>query len=456
MEKRTAERSLECVVGLDIGTTKICAIVGARNEFGKIEVLGIGKAESSGVMRGVVTNIDKTVAGIEQAIAQASEKSGVNIVYVNVGIAGQHIKSYQHRGIRVRHNIEDEIGRIDIDQLTEDMYKLIMSPGEEIIHALPQEFTVDNESGIVDPVGMSGVRLEANFHIITGQVTAIANINKCVRKAGLETVDIVLEPLASSEAVLSAEEKEAGVVLIDIGGGTTDIAIFHEGIIRHTAVIPFGGNSITEDIKEGCMVMKNQSEQLKVKFGCAIANEAQKDDIISIPGLKGHAPKEVSVKNLASIIQARMEEILDHVYYEIKASGYENKLIAGIVVTGGGAQLRYLPQLVEFVTGLPARIGYPNEHLTKAKDAQEDDVLQSPMYATSIGLVMKGFQYLDYHRTKKQSGSSRKAPASAPILQLEREENQSRSFFDRIISKAENFLKSDFEDKDIDDKDYLK
>lgn len=443
------KKQSDIVVGLDIGTTKICVIVGYRNEFGKIEILGTGKAESAGVMRGVVTNIDKTVAGIQQAIEEAANESNVDIRFVNVGIAGQHIKSYQHRGIRVRHNVHEEISRDDIDQLTKDMYKLIMAPGEEIIHAMPQEFTVDNESGILEPIGMAGVRLEANFHVITGQVAAIANINKCVNKASLEVVDLILEPLASAEAVLSEEEKEAGVVLVDIGGGTTDVAIFHEGIIRHTAVIPFGGNSITEDIREGCVVMKNQAESLKTKFGCAIANETQANDIISIPGLKGREPKEVSVKNLAHIIQARMEEILEHVYYEIKTSGYERKLIAGIVVTGGGAQLAHLPQLVEYITGLSARVGYPNEHLAKSKS--ED--MKSPMYATGIGLVIKGIQYLD---TIKRKPSKGKETASVTASRGQQEQIQGRNFFDKLIKKAENFIKSDFDDTSIDDKDFLK
>ncbi len=443
------KKTSDIVVGLDIGTTKICVIVGYRNELGKIEILGTGKAESAGVMRGVVTNIDKTVAGIQQAIEEASNISNVEIKFVNVGIAGQHIKSYQHRGIRVRNNVHEEINRDDIDKLTDDMYKLIMAPGEEIIHALPQEFTVDNESGILEPIGMAGVRLEANFHIITGQVAAISNINKCVNKGGLEVVDLILEPLASAEAVLSEEEKEAGVVLVDIGGGTTDVAIFHEGIIRHTAVIPFGGNSITEDIREGCVVMKNQAESLKTKFGCAIANETQANDIISIPGLKGRDAKEVSVKNLSHIIQARMEEILEHVYYEIKTSGYERKLIAGIVVTGGGAQLKHLPQLVEFVTGLPARVGYPNEHLAKSKVEE----MASPMYATAIGLVIKGVQYLDTLNTKARKV---KATVGTTTDRGQQQLIQGRNFFEKLINKAENFIKADFEDTNIDDKDFLK
>lgn len=388
----------EIVVGLDIGTTKIVAIVGRRNEFGKIEILGMGKSESFGVARGVVQNIDQTVQSIQTAVTEAEAKSGVDIKVVNVGIAGQHIRSMQHRGIKTRVSNELEISQNDVDSLIDDMFKLMMAPGEEIIHVLPQEYIIDNESGIKNPIGMSGNRLEANFHIITGQIAAARNIYKCVQKAGLEVSELTLEPLASADAVLSNEEKEAGVVLVDIGGGTTDVAIFQDGIIRHTAVIPFGGNVITEDVKEGCTIIKSQAELLKIKFGSALASENQENEIVSIPGLRGRAHKEISVRNLSAIIQARMEEIVEHVYYEIKHSGYEKKLIAGIVVTGGGAQLKHVSQLVEYITGMDTRIGYPNEHLAKGSEE-----VTSPLFATSVGLVMKGLQTLDKQNKKMSS-----------------------------------------------------
>jgi cell division protein FtsA len=387
----------EIVVGLDIGTTKICAIVGRKNEFGKIEILGLGKAESSGVMRGMVANIEKTIASIKEAITEAETKSGVEIHDVHVGIAGQHIKSLQHRGMITRNTTIDEISQKDIDLIIDDMYKLAMPPGEEIIHVIPQEFIIDNEQGIKDPIGMSGVRLEANCHIITGLITAANNIEKCVVKAGLKPVDLILEPLASAEAVLTDEEKEAGVVLVDIGGGTSDIAVFQDGIIRHTAVIPFGGNVITEDIKEGCTIIRNQAELLKIKFGSALAKQMRDNEIVSIPGLRGREPKEISVKNLASIIQARMEEIIENVYYEIKSSGFEKKLIAGIVVTGGGAQLKHVTQLIEYITGMDTRIGYPNEHLGKGYDE-----VKSTMYATGVGLVIKGLQDLEKRKSRSK------------------------------------------------------
>ncbi|MCC7301396.1 MAG: cell division protein FtsA [Bacteroidia bacterium] len=387
----------EIIVGLDIGTTKIAAIVGRKNEFGKIEILGMGKSDSQGVMRGVVVNIEKTVIAIRAAIQEASDRACVDITTVMVGIAGQHIKSLQHRGIYTRKSLEDEINQKDINALIEDMYRLVMLPGEQILHVLPQEYIVDSEQGIKDPIGMSGIRLEANFHIITGQVAAMNNIVKCIAKAGLETVGLVLEPLASASAVLSEEEKEAGIVLVDIGGGTTDIAIFYDGIIRHTAVIPFGGNVITEDIKEGCSIIHRQAELLKVKFGSCFANETQENEIVSIPGLRGREPKEISVKNLAHIIQARMEEIIEHVYYEIKNSGYEKKLAGGIVVTGGGAQLKHITQLIEYITGMDTRIGYPNEHL--AKSVEE---VTSPMYATGVGLVIKGLEAVEQDTTRRK------------------------------------------------------
>ncbi|MBC8052116.1 MAG: cell division protein FtsA [Sphingobacteriaceae bacterium] len=446
MEKGTStlSKGSPIVVGLDIGTTKICVIVGRRNGQRKIEILGIGKAESAGVTRGVVSNIQKTVQGILLAVDEASSQSNVDVKIVNVGIAGQHIKSLQHRGILTRKDLNNEIQRKDIDKLIEDMYKLVMPPGEEIIHVLPQEFTVDNEPGIKDPIGMAGVRLEANFHIISGHVSAVKNILKCVGNANLETQELILEPLASSESVLSDEEKEAGVVLVDIGGGTTDVAIFHEGIIRHTAVIPFGGNSVTEDIREGCSVMRNQAELLKTRFGSALADENKENEIICVPGLRGREPKEISVKNLAYVIQARMEEIIEHIYYEIKSSGYEKKLIAGIVITGGGAQLKHLSQLVEYVTGLDCRIGYPNEHLAKnevlAKNVYDD--LKSPMYATGIGLLIKGIQKTEeMMEAVKQPGV---------FVEKPQQEKSKKSFglFDKLLQTGAKFIKDDIKDED--------
>lgn len=421
----------EIIVGLDIGTTKIACFVGKRNEHGKIEILSMGKSESLGVMRGMVSNIEKTVQSIKVAVDEAQQRveGELTIRVVNVGIAGQHIKSLQHRGIHTRDQIENEIGQKDIDALVEDMYKLLMQPGEEIITVLPQEYIIDSEQGIKDPIGMLGRRLEANFHIITGHVGALMNINKCVQKAGLEVKDIILEPIASADAVLSDEEKEAGVVLVDIGGGTTDVAIFHEGIIRHTSVIPFGGNVITEDIKEGCTIMKRQAEMLKIKFGSALASESQENEIVCIPGLRGRDPKEITIRNLASIIQARMAEIIDLVHYEILNSGYSKKLIGGIVVTGGGAQLKHITQLFEFTTGMDTRIGYPTEHLANNNHIEN---LTSPMYSTGIGLVLKGFEALEKKNVTTEV-------ASAGSVKTHSQKNRS-TFFDSIIKKGKDWF----------------
>lgn len=448
---RNIPENAELVVGLDIGTTKIAAIVGYKNAYGKVEILSIGKAESLGVQRGVVANIEQTIESIKTAIRVASDKANIDIEEVIVGIAGQHIKSMQHRGMVTRRSLEDEVSQGDVDQLIDNMHRLVMSPGEEIIHVIPQEYIIDNEGGIRNPIGHSGIRLEGNFHIITGHVSAVKNIFKCVDRAKLKTVDLHLEPLASADAVLSDEEKEAGVVLIDIGGGTTDVAIFYDGIIRHTAVIPFGGNIISDDIKEGCGIIKTQAEQLKMRFGSALAQENQLNEVISIPGLRGRPHKEISVNTLAQIIQARMEEILEFVLFEIKNSGFERKLAGGIVVTGGGAQLKHLPQLVMLTTGMDCRIGTPNEHLAGA-----DDELKNPMYATGVGLVMKGIE--KYEREAKRGLNSSKpneekvAVATAPETKKKEEKKvighstkKVGNFFDSLITKAKDWMSDDVE-----------
>lgn len=431
----TMDTNHEIVAGLDIGTTKIACIVGRKNEQGKIEILGMGRSRSDGVSRGVVANIQKTVESIIAAVKQAEDNAGVDISTVNVGIAGQHIRSMQHRGMMMRESLEEEVTQTDIDRLIDETYRLVMPPGEEIIHVLPQEYIVDNEQGIRDPIGMSGIRLEANFHIISGQVTAARNINKCVHRAGLEVTELILEPLASADAVLSNEEKEAGVVLVDIGGGTTDIAIFLDNIIRHTAVIPFGGNVVTEDIRQGCGIMRDQAELLKTKFGSALAAENKENEVVCIPGLRGRDPKEISLKTLAEIIQSRMEEILDHIYFEIRNSGLEKQLIAGVVVTGGGSQLKHLKQLTEYVTGMTTRIGYPNEHISKS--AVED--VTSPLHATGVGLVMKGFDYLDRRkpRTSEQRGAQKNPVATHS------QGNRIGSFINSVLSGASELLKDD-------------
>ena len=386
------------IVGLDIGTTKIAAIAGRKNEFGKLEILGFGRANSNGVQHGMVLNIDQTIKAIQTALENCyASNPTLPISEVYVGIAGHHIKSLQTRGDIVRQNTDEEIKQAEIDQLINDQYKTYIPAGDQIIDVIPQEFTVDNFQNIPDPIGYSGVKVGANFHIITGDKNAIRNINRSVDKAGLKTKDLVLQPLASAAAVMCDHDLEAGVAIVDIGGGTTDLAVFYEGILKHTAVIPFGGENITNDIKTGLGVLKTQAEQMKVQFGSALSEEAKSNAFITIPGLRGMAPKEISVKNLAGIIQARMSEIMDFVSYHLKQVGLDNRMLnGGVILTGGGSQLKHLIQLTEYVTGLNARIGYPNEHLAPGHIEE----LAKPMYSTCLGLILKG--YNDYENKRKQ------------------------------------------------------
>lgn len=386
------------IVGLDIGTTKIAAIAGRKNEHGKLEILGFGRANSNGVKHGQVLNIDETIKAIRMALDNCyASNPNLSISEVYVGIAGHHIKSLQTRGDIVRQSTEDEITQKEIDQLVADQYKTYIPAGDQIIDVIPQEFAVDNFQNIISPIGYGGVKVGANFHIITGDKNAIKNISRAVEKSGLQTKDLVLQPLASAAAVMGQEDLEAGVAIVDIGGGTTDLAVFYEGILKHTAVIPFGGENITNDIKTGLGVLKTQAEQMKVQFGSALSNEAKGNAFITIPGLRGMPAKEISVKNLANIIQARMSEIMDFVSYHLKQVGLDNKMLnGGIVLTGGGAQLKHLIQLTEYVTGLNARIGYPNEHLASGQIEE----LARPTYSTCIGLILKG--YSDYEHNRKQ------------------------------------------------------
>ena len=414
------DKSRNIVVGLDIGTTKISLMVGKMNEYKKLEIVAQGKSESYGVSRGIVANIDRTVESIKEAVNQASQHYNINEVYV--GIAGQHIKSLQHRGEIVRDDVENEINISDMKKLKENMFKLITIPGEEVIHVIPQEYTVDGEDGIQDPRGMAGIKLSANFHVITAQVGAVRNIIRCVEKAGLRTKELILEPFASALATLDEDELREGVALVDIGGGTTDVAIFLDKVIRHTAVIPFGGNVITKDIKTGLSILEKQAELLKVKFGSAVHSDDHDNVMVSIPGLRGREPKEISVKNLTEIISARMKEIIDLVYHQIKVSGYEDKLMTGIVLTGGGAQLRNLNQLVSFTTGMEARVGYPNEHLGK----ESKDNVTSPMYSTGTGLVMKGFQGMPSNENSMKNNNK----SETSLLKIFKE---IKGFFDEEI-----------------------
>ena len=440
------------IVGLDIGTTKVACIVGRKAENKKIEILGYGKTISTGVRRGVVTNITETVEAIKKAVKQASDQSGVDIQRVSVGIAGQHIKSLQHRGVMMRDNHETEITEAELEQLREDTRKINMMPGEEIIDIIRHDTYVDGELAN-NPVGMLGSKIEANFHVIIGQTLAAKNIVKCIEKAGLEMDYMILEPIASAQAVLDEEEKDAGVVLVDIGGGTTDIAIFKESKIQHTAVIPFGGNIITEDICTGCSIIRHYAEEVKVKFGSALADENREDEVVSITGIKGRPPKEISFKNLAGIIQSRLEEIFELVNIEIQKARSDNKLIAGIVLTGGGAMMKHINMLAEFSTGMEARIGHPDEHLTKSKIAD----IASPMYATGIGLVIETIARMEHDEHLHASQEAARAKKMAVVPQVpqpeetvvetpeedEEPETKRSGFGFRIITRLSEIFKPD-------------
>ncbi|HEY4643841.1 MAG TPA: cell division protein FtsA, partial [Bacteroidota bacterium] len=378
----------EIIVGLDIGTTKVCAVVGALNGNGRLNILGIGRSPSDGLTRGVVTNIDKTVRSIENAVAEAESQSGVKIRSVIVSIAGDHIQSFQSRGVIAISGPEHEITQSDVDRLIEDTKRVALPSDRRIIHVIPQEFIIDGQDGVYDPVGMSGVRMEANVHIITGLVTAAQNIFKCVQRGRLEVADMVLEPLASSYAVLDEEEKEVGVALLDIGGGTTDLAVFEERTIRHTAVIGIAGKKVTDDIRKGLGVLTEQAEKLKREHGFAYMPAIVDNEPIALPGIGGRPPIEIDKKLLCQIIQPRMEEILEIAAMEVKRSGYSKHLSAGAVLTGGGCLIKGTAELARDVLGMPVKIGIPTGFgggLVKE--------IENPMYATAVGLV--------YHRLRQ-------------------------------------------------------
>ena len=429
------------VAAVDIGTTKIVSLIGKINENGKLDVIGMSKSISKGVKRGVVLNIEETVSAIHQTVEEAQKQAGVQFSDVFVGIAGQHIKSIKNRGYINLGSDRDEIIQNDIDALIADMYKIPIDLGEEIIHVLPQNYIVDNETGVKNPVGMSGRRLEANFHIVIGQIASAKNIEKCINRVGLKVNQLILEPLASSSAVLTDDEKEAGVALVDIGGGTTDVAVFFDDSIRHTAVIPFGGNVVTKDIKEGCKILHRQAEALKTQFGSALGDLAPDDKVVTIPGINGREPKEISFKNLAYIIQMRMEEIIDAVMFEIENSGCMDKLSAGIVLTGGGALLKHISQLVRFHTGMDVRIGYPIEYLNS--DPAEE--INKPQYATSVGLLLKGWEL--YQKQERGEHDAEEKEYEEDDMLVEAEENRVGS---GIIAAFKKRITDIFEEKGAD------
>ena len=435
------------VAAVDIGTTKIVSLVGRLNEQDKLEVLGISQTASKGVKRGVVLNIEETVNAIQTTSADAMEQSDIKFNEVFVGIAGQHIKSVRNRGYINRDSYDDEITRDDLKNLIDDMYKIPVDVGEEIIHVLPQSYIVDNETGVKNPVGMFGKRLEANFHIVIGQISSARNIGKCINRVGLDVKQLVLEPLASSAAVLTEDEKEAGVALVDIGGGTTDVAVYYDDVIRHTSVIPFGGNVITRDIKEGCAILQRQAESLKIQFGSALGDLAQDDKVVTIPGISGRDPKEISFKSLAYIIQSRMEEIIDAVIYEIENSGYMDKLSAGIVLTGGGSMLKHLNQLVKFKTGMDVRIGFPGEKMA----ADTPDEINQPMFSTSVGLLLKGLEYYEEKKEQMVLEDPEETASEDEFLEESEEAKKARkgNKKGKIFENLKNTLSDIFDESDV-------
>ncbi|SEM29054.1 cell division protein FtsA [Syntrophus gentianae] len=369
------------IVGLDIGTTKTCAIVGEVTDTG-IDIIGIGSHPSDGLRKGVVVNIDSTVEAVKKAVEEAERMSGYEIRSVFAGIAGGHIKAQNSLGIVAVKG--REVGRDDVQRAIEAAKAIAIPLDRQILHTLPQTYVVDEQDGIKDPVGMSGVRLEAKVHVVTGVGTSIQNIEKSVTRVGLDINEIVLEQLAASQAVLSDDERDLGVALLDIGGGTTNIAVFWEGSIRHTAVIPVGGNYLTSDIATGLRTPITEAEKIKIDFGCAYPPMISKEETIEVPSVGGRDPRSVSRQILGRIIEARTEEILTMAYKEIVRSGYEDVLAAGIVLTGGTSLLDGITELAEQIFNTPVRRGYPRGigGLT--------DVVNSPMHATGVGLVLYG------------------------------------------------------------------
>lgn len=374
------------IAAIDIGTTKIVAIMGEVDSDGKVRILGMEKTVSRGVKRGVIHCIEDTIGAIREVVERLVEKTNKDITKVYVGIAGQHIRSIKNRQFKYIQNGIGEITKLDIDEILNENFRIPIEVGEQVLHVIPQDYVVDKEAGIRNPIGMAGRRLDGNFNIIIGRTAAARNIEKCIKEVGLEIEELVLEPLASSLAVLSEEEKEAGVVLVDIGGGTTDITVYFDGILRHTAVIPFGGDIVTRDIKEGCSVLIKQAEALKIQFGEAVSDMVDEEKVVTIPSIGGWDPKEICFKTLAQIIQCRMEEIIDSIKFQIEITGLHDKIGAGIVLTGGGALLTNLDDLTQKRTGIDVRIGYPG---TSSKIIL-DETLDQPIYSTGIGLILNG------------------------------------------------------------------
>lgn len=417
------------IVGLDIGTTKVCAVVAGTDERGGMNILGVGRAPSDGMMRGVVTHIDKTIRSICAAVEEACAQSGEEISSVIVGIAGDHIQSFQSRGVIAISGPDQEVTQADIDRLIEDTKRVALPSDRKIIHVIPQEFIIDGQDGVYDPLGMSGVRMEANVHIITGLVSAAQNIYKCVQRAGLEVDDMVLEPLASSYAVLDDEEKEVGIALLDVGGGTTDLAVFEERTIRHTAVIGIAGKKVTDDIRKGLGILGEQAERLKKDHGFAYLPAVVDNDPIILPSVGGRQPIEIDKRLLATIIQPRMEEIFEIAALEIKRSGYSKHLSAGVVLTGGGALIKGTAELAREVLGMPVKIGIPSGF---AGGLVRE--IENPVYSTAVGLVYHGLKYEERQAAAPADVTTRKnfTKLKMPIIGNSNILDKMKSWFDEL------------------------
>ncbi|MDR1673103.1 MAG: cell division protein FtsA [Bacteroidales bacterium] len=429
------------VAAIDVGTTKIVTLLGKRAENGKLEIVDFTHSESKGIRRGEVLNPEDAAVVIRQTVEELKSRTNIGFSGVFVGVAGRHIRIQQSRNYVNRPDYEKSIEKADLDKLREDAANIPLESGEEIIHVLPKSYLVDNETDIANPIGMPGKRLEANFNIVIGSSDSLKRVDKCIRQAGLEIKEIILEPLASAAAVLYDEERETGVALVDIGGGTTDIAIFHENVLQYTAVIPFGGDVITKDIKETCGLSEQVAEEIKIQFGTALSNEASENKYIIIPTkVPGREPKEISFHNLAGIIQARMEEIIEAIMFYINASGCSEKLGSGIVITGGGAMLQHLKQLFCYRTGKEVRIGYPGEHL-----AGDTESINETRFATAVGLLMKGFHYMDTHRDYLCPVSEETEKPIEPFHVKQETENRTEknraSIFEHIKIKVEEIFK---------------
>jgi cell division protein FtsA len=372
----------DLIVGLDIGTSKICAVVGEVRPDGRVDIVGMGSHPSIGLRKGMVINIENTVNSIKEAIEEAETMAGCEISSVYAGIAGGHIKGFNSHGIIALKN--REVTRADIERVIDAARAVAIPMDREVIHTLPQEFIVDDQAGITDPVGMSGVRLEVKIHIVTGAVTSAQNIIKCANRAGLDVYDIILESLASSEAVLSDEEKNLGAALIDFGGGTTDLAVFSQGSIKHTSVLTLGGDNLTNDIAIGIRTPFKEAEKIKIKYGCGLTSLIGKDETIEVPSVGERAPRTISRELIGEILEPRVEEIFTLMYQELVRSGYDDLVTSGVVATGGSSLLPGVPEILEQVFNMPARIGYPSD-IGGLKE-----IVNSPMYATAVGLVLYG------------------------------------------------------------------